>query len=171
MLYLPPISDYKPFYIQFSGGSAVDIRNTYKVIVKSPDYPSARKAKEPYKNQWFDQNGDEEYIPSTGLFTEAFTMKLECVMFARNSSLDAAIADLKAGVVAFQNALFGGAFSTLDAWTGFGFKEARVQEFPMPNSDAYQAWGNGVRVIFTVILKVNTPTERMKLSNGALVEE
>ena len=63
MLYVPPIrGEYHPFYIQLSGSnSAVDVMSTYSVIIKTHDYPSFRKPKEPYKNDWKDENGDDEY--------------------------------------------------------------------------------------------------------------
>ena len=48
MLYVPPIRDYKPFYIQVgTAQTATDIKDTYKVVVKTHDYPSYRKPKEP----------------------------------------------------------------------------------------------------------------------------
>ena len=57
MLYVPPIrGEYHPFYIQLSGSnSAVDVKSTYSVIIKTHDYPSFRKPKEPYKNDWKDE--------------------------------------------------------------------------------------------------------------------
>ena len=168
MLYVPTISNYKPFYVQFATGSAVNITTTYSVIVKTHDYPMALKAKEPYKNQWKDQHGDEEYIGSDGLYFEAFTFKMDCVMLAKASSLDAAIADLKAGVVAFRNALSTGFFKTYDAWTGFGFQDVRLVEFPMPQNSDYGVFGKSARVIFSVTFKVNDPVTNLVLQNGQI---
>ena len=180
MLYVPPISDYKPFYIQFASGAAKDILTDYKVVIKNHEYPLNYKAKEPYKNQWKDAHGDEEFIGSNGLYLEAFTIKFECAMFASGASLDSAIEDLKTGVRTFQNALAGGMFKTYDSWTGYGFQEVRLSEFPTPQQDAYKAWDETVpsstpsknhkaRVIFTVTLKINDPKTLMKLSNGSIV--
>ena len=172
MLYVPPISDYKPFYIQFASGQALNILDEFKVIVKTHDYPSALKPKEPYNNKWYDQSGDDEYIPSTGLFVEAFTFKLECVMFAKNPNGESnAIADLQAGLRAFRDALLGGGFfKTYDAWTGFGFRQVRLAEFPAPAGDAYDSWANCTRLIFTVSLKVNDPETHMTLLGNNIVE-
>lgn len=170
MLYVPAISDYKPFYIQ-TGNSAIDIREVYKVIVKTHDYPMSLKVKEPYKNQWKDEHGDDEYIPQGGLKLEAFTFKMECVMFAKGGTLEAAIGDLKSGVTAFRNAILAaGMFKTFDSWTGWGFQQVRVQEFPTPTSDDYGAWRDYARVVFSVTLKVNDPFTNMVLSNGQIVE-
>lgn len=169
-LFVPPISDYKPFYIQFATGAAKNILTEYSVVIKAHDYPSAFRAKEPYKNQWKDENGDEEYISPDGLFVEAFTFKLECAMFARGASEAAAIEDLKTGIRAFQNALKGGFFKTYDAWTGFGFQDVRLVEFPTPSENAYSSWDDATRVIFSVTVKVNDPVTLMKLQNGSIVE-
>ena len=169
MLYVPPISDYKPFYIQFATGEAKNIMTDYSVVIKAHDYPSAFKAKEPYKNQWKDEHGDEEYIASTGLYMEAFTFKLECAMFARNTTEAGAIADLKTGMRAFQNALKGGFFKTYDEWTGFGFQNVRLVEFPTPSESSYSSWKEATRIIFSVTLKVNDPVTLMKMQNGSIV--
>ena len=182
MLFVPPISDPHPFYIQFGTDTVVDITNSYKVVVKKHEYPLTLKAKEPYKNQWKDEHGDDEYIAPDGLKFEAFTFKMECAMFARALSEDSAISQLNAGIRAFQWFLSSGMFKTFDTWTGWGFQEVRLQEFQTPNEGDYQVWEEyegGVnanskhgcsRVIFTVVLKVNDPATHMVLSNGSIVE-
>lgn len=168
MLYVPPISDYKSFYIQFATGNAIDIKNTYSVVVKTHDYPSEMKVKEPYKNQWKDEHGDDEYIGAAGLYAEAFTFRMECVMFANGNT---ARADLEAGVTAFEQALrSGGLFKTYDAWTEYGFKDVRLSEFPKVGEKDFYKWTDGVRVIFSVVLKVNDPITHMVLSNNQIVE-
>lgn len=173
MLYVPPIRDYKPFYIQVgTAQSATDIKEAYSVVIKTHDYPSYRKPKEPYKNNWYDEHGDEEYLAQ--MYYEAFTFKAECVMFALGPN---AREDLVAGLIAFQNAL-SGEFSIYDDWTGFGFKGARLSQFQMPsegNFSAFRAKSGSTtteytRLIFTVEFKVNDPVTRMVYSNGAIVE-
>lgn len=165
MLYVPPISDYKPFYIQKGSETIVDlIASPYYLVVKAHDYPIAFKVKEPYKNQWKDQHGDEEYIGTSGLYFEPFTFKLECALFARDStSVDTAIHDLKKGVVDFRDFLAGGMFKTFDSWTGFGFQDVRLESFAMPSENDYSVWNKCCRVIFSVTLKVNDPKTTMKL--------
>ena len=165
MLYVPSIRDYNPFYIQGSGASsATDILTTYKVVVKTHDYPSFRRPKEPYKNDWKDEHGDDEYTAQ--LFFEAFSFKAECAMFASGVT---ARADLNAGIRAFMDYLSGGEFSTYDAWTGFGFRKVRLAEFKMPSEGDFDEMDGYARVIFTVEFKVNDPMTRMVLSNGSIV--
>lgn len=172
MLYVPSISDYKPFYIQLETGFAIDILKDYSVIVRSQDYPSTLKVKEPYKNQWKDQHGDEEYIAPEGLKYEAFSFKLECAMFARNTTEEKAITDLKNGVRAFQNLLSQGFLKTYDAYTGYGFRQVRLQEFPTPENGAFSVWNNCTRILFQVVLKVNDPATSMiyNAANNFIVE-
>jgi len=169
MLYVPPIrGEYHPFYIQFSGAdSAVDIMSTYSVIIKTHDYPSFRKPKEPYKNDWKDENGDDEYTAQ--MFYEAFTFKAECVMFAKSDDESTAIGDLADGVRAFMDALSEGEFKTYDGWTGFGFQKVRLSEFSIPGEGDYDTMDGMSRVIFNVTFKVNDPITKMKLQNGAIV--
>ena len=173
MLYVPPIRDYKPFYIQSGSASvATDIKEAYKVVVKTHDYPSYRKPKEPYKNDWKDENGDDEYLAQ--MYYDAFTFKAECVMFASGAT---ARADLKAGVLAFQTAIHG-EFSTYDSWTGFGFRSVRLSQFQMPSNGDFDVFrvksGDTVteytRLIFTVEFKVNDPVTQMVLSGNAIVQ-
>ena len=170
MLYVPPISDYLPFYIQFSTGNAIDIKSQYSVVVKAHDYPFSLKVKEPYKNDYKDEHGDDEYIGPNGLYMQAFTFKLQCVMFAKANSKQAAISDLNAGIRAFRDALKSGSFKTVDSWTGFGFKDVRLEEFPMPDNDAYDVYDGMTRIIFSVVLKVNDPITHMVLSGNNIVE-
>lgn len=170
MMYVPPISDYKPFYVEYGDGGVVNILDSYQAVVKTHDYPMALKAKEPYKNQWKDEHGDEEYIGPTGLYFEAFTFTLECVMFAQAASEGAAITDLNGAVRSFRTFLSQGLFKVYDTWTGFGFKDVRLVEFPMPGAGDYDSWEGMTRIIFRVVLKVNDPATHLMLSNGHIVE-
>ena len=172
MLTIPNITDYRPFYIQFQTGYAQNILDAYKVVVQVHDYPSALKVKEPYKNNWKDRHGDEEYIAPDGLKFEAFTIKVQCAMFSRAASTDTAISELKAGMRAFQMALSKGFMKIYDAYTGYGFKDVRLQEFPQPNEDAYQVWNGNTRLLFSFTLKINDPVTSMKYNpaNNFIVE-
>jgi len=169
MLYVPPISDYKPFYVQFGSNTIVDLLETYQVVIKTHDYPMALKVKEPYKNDWKDEHGDEEYIASTGLYFEAFTFTLECAMFSRANSEAEAITDLNGGIRSFRTFLAQGLFKVYDSWTGFGFKDVRLVEFPMPSEGDYSSWADGTRIIFKVVLKVNDPATHMVVSGNNIV--
>lgn len=189
MIYTPRISNYKPFYIQIGSQDAIDLIGApYYIIVKSPDYPPY-KVKEPYKNDWLDEHGDEEYIASSGLYVEAFSLNLECAMFAigdQGQTEEQLIANLNARLRAFrENLRAAGFFKIYDSFTGFGFKDVRLEEFPTPDAENYSVTskfaltqsggslvktrvGDQVRLIFTVTLKVNDPVTQMVYDAGSL---
>lgn len=167
-LTVPHITDYKPFYIQRTDENAVDLKDALSVVVKSHNYPMALTPKNVYANTWLDAHGDEEYIGTSGLYFQAFTFKLECVMFAYSSiSEQQAIVDLRNGVRAFRSFLSQGFFKTYDVWTGFGFQNVRLSGFSMPSDDDYQVWNSMARIIFEVELKVNDPVTRMVLTESS----
>ena len=171
MPYIPPLRDYSPIYIQTaSDASAVNITSTYGVVALSSGYPLTRKRKEPFKNEWHDQSGDDEYIGATPYY-EAFSFTLRCAIFVRaGQTLATAKQTLKDEVRAFQNYLFnGGQFKFFDDNTKIGFRNVRVAEFPDPAEDAFSTWNTDARVIFSVVLKVNDPATEMILSNGNIV--
>lgn len=168
-IFVPPIKDYAPFYIQrASDAAAIDIRTTYGVTIRAHEYPSKRKVKQPYKNDWKDQHGDDEYTDY--LFYEAFTLTLECVILTNESSSSASRAEIKAQIRNFQNAIAQGKFKIYDDWTKFGFQKVRVDEFPAINEGDFDNLYGHCRLIFKVVLKVNDPITNMVLTNGSIVE-
>ena len=168
-IYIPPISDYAPFYIQRDiDSSAVNIQTVYGVTVMVHEYPSKRKVKQPYKKDWKDQHGDDEYTAQ--LFYEAFTLNLKCVIFTMESDSDTARAELKAQVRNFQNAIAQGEFKIYDDWTKYGFQKVRVDEFREIGQGDFASWNGRCRLIFNLVLKVNDPITNMVLSSGKIVE-
>lgn len=168
-IYVPQISDYAPFYIQRdSDATATNILSTYGVIVKDSGYPMNRKAKEPYKNDWKDRDGDDEW--NTVLHYEAFTYNIECAIFTRNvNGVAAARQELESAVRAFENFLRNGEFKFYSAYHNFGFQKARIDEFSALGSAAFSTFADTARVIFSVSIKVNDPTTDMTLSNNQIV--
>jgi len=163
MRYYPHIPDYKPFYIYTDElGISVNLLTTNPyVIVKSPDYPSIYKAKEPYKNSWRDEHGDEEYIGDNGLYFEAFTLNFECAMMAiKTSSSDteaAMIANIKSRMDPLYSILREPSLKIHDTYTGYGFGDVRLVEIQRPSSGNYIVRGDAVVLIFNIVLKVNDP--------------
>lgn len=164
----PNISGYEPFYIQRDGdASATDILSTYGIIIKDSGFPMNRKAKAPYKNDWKDRSGDDEW--NNVINYEAFTYRLEGAIFTRNiSSEQSARIELKAAVRAFQNWLRNGEFSFFSSYNRFGFQNVRIEEFSDPGSSGFSTFGNTARLIFSFTVKVNDPMTDMVYSNGAI---
>lgn len=168
-IYVPLLSDYAPFYIQRdTDASAVNIQTVYGVTVMVHEYPSKRKVKEPYKNNWKDQHGDDEYTDH--LFYEAFTLNLKCVILTRESDSSTSRAELKKQIRNFQNFIAQGEFKIYDDWTKFGFQKVRVSEFREIPDGNFSNWEGRCRLIFDVVLKVNDPITNMTLNNGSIVE-
>ena len=75
---------WQNFFLQKMGVDANDtpypVRESvaeWGIWCKSIPFKLLDKVKEPAKRTWYDEHGDDEYIPSTGLFVEAYTMKVE----------------------------------------------------------------------------------------------
>ena len=162
-VYIPYIEGYEPFYIhRDADATATNILNTYGVVVKDSGYPMTRKAKEPYKNEWHDRSGDDEW--NTTINYEAFTYKLEAAIFVRitNQVTEAtARQQLAAAVRAFQDFIKNGEFKFYSAWHCFGFQNVRIDEFPEPEASKFGVCGDLVRVYFSFTVKVNDPLTAM----------
>lgn len=169
-VYHPTIPGYAPLYIQTAtDSSAVDILITYGVVVKNHSFPITRKPKEPYKNTWFDEHGDDEYIGDK-MYVEAFTFTEKCVMITKENDSASARQKLANQIRTFQDYLFNGEFMIFDDYTKTGFRKVRVSDFPTPSNEDYDVCNGKARVIFDVTFKVNDPETLMKMSAGKIVE-
>ena len=61
---------------------------TWDVWCKDIPFKVFDKVKEPAKRTWFDEHGDDEYIPENGLYLDAYTMKVQfgCKKVGNDSS-------------------------------------------------------------------------------------
>lgn len=168
-IYLPPLNSYAPFYIQRgTDTAAINIRTEYGVTIMVHEYPSKRRVKEVYKNDWKDRDGDDEWNES--LNYEAFTLKMKCVIFTASSNSSDSRQELKNAVRSFQNAIRSGEFKIYDDWTKFGFRKVRLDEFPDIGDGNFDEMDGHCRLIFDITLKVNDPTTEMTFSNNRIVE-
>lgn len=79
-----PMEKWRNFFLQQmgtgTGGSSHAVYEsvaTWGVWCKSIPFKIFDKVKAPAKRTWYDEHGDDEYIPSEGLYLEAYTMKVE----------------------------------------------------------------------------------------------
>lgn len=159
-IYVPKIRNYAPFYIQKDGDAlATDIQEVFGITILAQKVPLQRKVKAPYKNEFKDRNGDDEY--TTALRYEAFTYTLKGCILTEESTSDAARSAIYAQVVAFQNFLANGSFKFYSAWTKFGFQNVRIDEFPEPDDNAFKNLDGHCRLIFSFTVKVNDPATRI----------
>ena len=69
---------WRNFYLQKMGSSTTyESVSAWGVWCKSIPFKIFGKVKAPAKRTWYDEHGDDEYIPSEGLYLEAYTMKVE----------------------------------------------------------------------------------------------
>ena len=61
MAYIPEILNYKPFYIQTDADSEAIDTTEWGLVAKANPYPLLPTPKQPYKNEWLDEDGDDEY--------------------------------------------------------------------------------------------------------------
>lgn len=168
-IYVPRLKNWAPFYIQRNtDASAIDIQTQYGVTIKVHEYPSKRKVKQPYKVDWKDQHGDDEYCDY--LFYEAFKLTLECVILTKEANSSASRQEIKAQIRNFENAIAQGEFKIYDDYTKFGFRKVRIDEFPQIADDGFKNFDGRCRLIFKMVLKVNDPVTNMVMSNGNIVE-
>jgi len=159
-IYVPKIKNYAPFYIQKDGDVlATDVQKVFGITILAQKYPLQRKVKTPYKNDFKDKNGDDEY--TTYLRYEAFTYTLKGCILTEESTSDAARSAIYAQVIAFQEFLANGSFKFYSDWTKFGFQDVRIDEFAEPDESAFKDFDGHCRLVFSFTVKVNDPATRI----------
>jgi len=162
------IANYHKFYIQAStDASAVDTRATFGMIAKVNPFPLLPNAKAPYKNDWLDENGDEEYVASMHYEAIEFSVGF----FVRTVGTTSA-KTIHTWVDSFFSKVKQGYFKTFDESTGIGFQNVRYVGY---KEDSFLEGGKGsdhfTQSVFTITFKANDPVTRMKLYNGSIVTE
>lgn len=170
MVYIPDIVNYQPFYIQTAEDSVAIDTTEWGLVAKSSPFPALPTPKEPYKNDWFDENGDDEYVSSMRYQSFEFDVKLYIKAYSDESSSAESI--LRNQINAFFNKIKEGEFMVYDSYTGLGRKSVRYAGY---NEDEFKrrlvSNGDWARAIFSIRFKVNDPITRIVLTDGKLVEE
>lgn len=156
----PNISGYKPFYIQI-GNNCYDTLTQWGFIAKSNPYPALPDPKEPYKNEWLDANGDDEY--ATSLYYQSFEFEVGFYIRANGETPEA---DIRTKMSTFFNAIKDGEFKVYDSFTGIGRQKVRYAGF---KEDKFESDGQYTRCFFSVTFKVNDPVTFMKYQDGSIV--
>lgn len=161
-----PITNYKPFYIQYGENAlATDTKTAWGMVAKTNPYPLLPTPKDPYKNDWKDEDGDDEY--TTYMHYKGFEMEVEFYVKAVDGTTTTAAADLHTAVWSFFTAVREGNFRVYDAYTGLGFQRVRYAGSDFEDATFKERNGTAT-VMFTVKFKVNDPVTRMTLSNGVI---
>lgn len=159
------IRDYQNLYFQAEGDASAWTEGTYHLVAQVQPYQDNAEVKEPYKNTWFDEDGDEEYTDQ--MFRKAFEFQVKFFVKATAASDATAMSEIVAQRNAFRERLIeSGSFKFYDDWNKSGFRSVRFvkDETDERHIDNGSAW-----MIFTVTFKVNDPNA-VALSNGSLVD-
>lgn len=139
---------------------------TWGVWCKDIPFKLFDKVKEPPKRTWNDEHGDDEYIPSSGLFLEAYTMKVELGCKKIDNS-QASVDDVRDKVGEFMEYLrSAGMMNVYSSHTRIGRQNVRLES--VPDSAKWKVEEDGFEwLIFEITLKVNDPMTDVTLqTNG-----
>lgn len=145
--------------VQISGGTAWELETAYSNKIALLEMPKniALKPKNIYSHSWFDENGDDEYIPQT-LYYEPVTIAMK---FGARVDNPSSTGTLRATVKDFLDAISGKVFSFWAPGFGIGRQDCRVES--LADDAAYHnvpiAGGNTYeeQLVFTVNVKINDP--------------
>ena len=166
MAYIPDIVDYKPFYIQTDADEVAIDTTVWGLVAKANPFPALPLPKEPYKNEWLDENGDDEF--NAKMFYEAFEFDVQFYVKAYDSPAGSGEEIIRKQVDEFFAKIKEGEFSIFDAYTGLGRRKVRYSGF---SEDGFKRGRNWARAIFSITFKVNDPVTRMVMYNGKIITE
>lgn len=155
------ISGYKPFYIQKANGSIVDTRTEWGLVAKSNPYPLLPTPKEPYNNDWKDEDGADEYNKEMYYEPTEFSVAFYVKAYASGSQTAAEV--LRSWMLNFFDYVKAGEFRTFDAYTAIGFRKVRFDGY---EQDYFKARSDWAAAAITVKFKANDPTTKMYLTNS-----
>lgn len=166
MVYIPEIVDYKPFYIQTASQSVARDTIEWGLIAKVNPYSLLPNPKEPFKNEWYDENGDDEWCEK--MYYEAIEFSVSFYIKAYDSLEGTAEEIIRDKVEDFFSHIKEGQFKVYDAYNGIGRQNVRYAGY---NEESFVRRKNWARAIFEVTFKANDPITRMVLYNGAIIEK
>lgn len=161
MINNPTISGYKPFYIQ-KGNNCYDTKTQWGFIAKSNPYPALPSPKDPYKNDWKDENGDDEY--TTNMYYEAFEFEVQFYIRTKDTTSGGSVTEtaaetIRAKLKDFFDTVKNGDLKVFDSYTALGRQKVRYAGY---KEEKFRSRGDSAVCIFTITFKVNDPVTLMK---------
>lgn len=166
MVYIPDIVNYQPFYIQTDADETAIDTTSWGLVAKANPFPALPIPKEPYKNEWLDEDGDDEY--NSHMTYESFEFDVLFYVKAFDSSAGSGEEIIRKQVDEFFAKIREGEFSIFDSYTGLGRRKVRYAGF---SEDGFKRGRNWARAIFSITFKVNDPVTRMVMSSGKIIAE
>lgn len=164
MIYIPDIIGYKPFYIQTDADSVARDTSEWGLIAKVNPYPLLPTPKAPYKNEWKDENGDDEWCDK--MYYESIEFTVSFYIKAYDSPEGNADEIIRAKVEEFFSLIKDGTFRVYDSYNGIGRDKVRYAGY---SEDSFVRRNNWARAIFEITFKANDPITRMTMYNGSIV--
>lgn len=138
----------------------------FGIFCKEIPFKLFGNVKEPAKQSWYDEDGDDEYISDEGLRLESYSMKVEfgCKKVAGNdiAKYGTAVDDVRNKVGTFLNYLKLGQFKLYSSYTRIGRQNVRLES--VSDSAKWKSDNNTEYLIFEVTFKVNDPSTDITLS-------
>lgn len=150
------MSSYKGILFKRDGESVVNSSDWGCYVTDSPYIPAPKSVKNITSQSWFDEHGDDEYIPET-LYYEPVEATLSFVY-------KGAVAEAKTQILSFINYLRGGYFSFYDQYYKIGRQKVRVLDFSEGAELKYMDNSNDLCVAtFSIEIKINDPVTDITL--------
>lgn len=167
MPYIPAIRNYKPFYIQTASDVTAWDTTMYGLVAKTQPSLGKHEVKDPYKNDWHDEHGDDEYVAQMYFKAFEFTVKFYVKTFASTNPAKSAKAVMNTQVKNFIDKVKSGEFKVWDSWQEIGYQKVRYVKDDY--DDGIRWIENGYSyAIFSVTFKVNDPATAVSFSNNVI---
>jgi hypothetical protein len=142
--------------------------NKWGIFCKDIPFKMFEKVKDPAKRSWYDEDGDDEFIPKDGLRLEAYTMKVEFACKKMNADkFKKAVEDVRANIADFLSYLRQGQFKLYSSYTRIGRQNVRLES--VSDNAKWRSDEGGEYLIFEVVFKVNDPVTDVVYNNVSLV--
>ena len=119
----------------------------------------ATEAKEPSKNDWKDEDGDDEYVPPGGMKLKAFEIELKLGYKGAKDTANAKIESLLEYLTGRDGG--GASFKLYSTWTKKGYGGVRFVSLS-DDAELVRDAGGDILVV-KLTLKVNSPGEKVVL--------
>lgn len=151
------------FFIQPTGSSWARVTHGWEpgIYLVGMPYIPLPELKEPYKNEWYDQNGDEEYVAPSALFYQSQEITLE---FGCDGATEL---DMRHSLKELIYAMtYKGTFSFYTEAGNIGRQNCRYVGYETTAKKYRIAETDGVRtlLLFKIKIKVNDPITEMTLT-------
>lgn len=166
MVYIPDIVDYKPFYIQAEGDSVAKDTTEWGLVAKTNPFPVLPTPKEPYKNEWKDENGDDEWCDE--MYYESIEMTVSFYIKTFGGSEGPSVELLHKQINDFFTYIRNGKLKIYDSYTGIGRGDVRYAGY---SEGTYKNRQNWTSTTFEIKFKINDPITQYRLVNNTIVKK